>query len=36
MATSAWNGIVRIGELDGDMNAIERQSEDFRVRIDRA
>jgi hypothetical protein len=31
-----WNGIVRIGEFDGDMNAIERQSKDISVTIDRA
>src|SRR5918998_6859132 len=24
-----WNGIVRIGEFDGEMDAIERQSDDF-------
>ena len=31
-----FNGIVRIGEFDGDMDAIERQSDDFRVTIERA
>jgi hypothetical protein len=31
-----WNGIVRIGEFDGEMNAIERQSDDFSVTIERA
>jgi hypothetical protein len=31
-----FNGIVRIGEFDGDMDAIERQSESFRVTIERA
>ncbi len=31
-----FNGIVRIGEFDGDMDAIERQSEDFSVTIERA
>jgi hypothetical protein len=31
-----FDGIVRIGELDGDVNAIERQSEDFSVTIERA
>ena len=30
-----WNGIVRIGEFDGEMDAIERQSEDFTVTIER-
>lgn len=30
-----FNGIVRIGEFDGDMDAIERQSEDFSVTIER-
>jgi hypothetical protein len=29
-------GIVRIGEFDGDIDAIERQSEDFSVTIERA
>jgi hypothetical protein len=32
----SFNGIVRIGEFDGDMHAIERQSDDFRVTIERA
>ncbi len=31
-----WNGIVRIGEFDGEMDAIERQSDDFSVTIERA
>jgi hypothetical protein len=31
-----FNGIVRIGEFDGDIDAIERQSEDFTVTIERA
>jgi hypothetical protein len=31
-----FNGIVRIGEIDGDMDALERQSEDFSVTIERA
>ena len=31
-----FGGIVRIGELDGDIDAIERQSEDFSVTIERA
>lgn len=31
-----FNGIVRIGEFDGGMDAIERQSEDFSVTIERA
>ena len=31
-----FNGIVRIGELDGEMDAIERQSGDFSVTIERA
>lgn len=31
-----FNGIVRIGEFDGGMGAIERQSGDFSVRIERA
>jgi hypothetical protein len=30
-----FNGIVRIGEFDGEMGAIERQSEDFTVTIQR-
>jgi len=29
-----FNGIIRIGEFDGDMDAIERQSEDFSVTIE--
>jgi hypothetical protein len=31
-----FNGIVRIGEFDGAMEAIERQSEDFSAAIERA
>ena len=31
-----FNGIVRIGEFDGDMDAIERQSEDFSATISEA
>jgi hypothetical protein len=31
-----FNGIVRIGQFDGDMDAIERQDEDFSVTIERA
>ena len=31
-----WNGIVRIGEFDGEMDAIERQSDDFSVTIELA
>ena len=31
-----WNGIVRIGEFDGEMDAIERQSDAFSVTIERA
>jgi hypothetical protein len=31
-----WNGIVRIGAFDGEMDAIERQSDDFSVTIERA
>ena len=31
-----FNGIVRIGQVDGDMDAIERQDEDFSVTIERA
>jgi hypothetical protein len=30
-----FNGIVRIGEVDGEMDAIERQSEDLTVTIER-
>jgi hypothetical protein len=30
-----WNGIVRSGEFDAEMDAIERQSDDFNVRIER-
>jgi hypothetical protein len=32
----SFNGIVRIGEFDGDMDALGRQSEDFRATIERA
>jgi len=31
-----YNGIVRVGEFEGGMEAIERQSDDFSVRIERA
>jgi hypothetical protein len=31
-----FDGIVRIGEFDGDMEALERQSADFSVTIERA
>ena len=31
-----FNGIVRIGELDGDIDALERQSGDFSATIERA
>ncbi|CAA9536321.1 MAG: hypothetical protein AVDCRST_MAG05-4908 [uncultured Rubrobacteraceae bacterium] len=31
-----FNGIVRIGEFEGDLGAIERQSGDFSVTIERA
>jgi NAD(P)-dependent dehydrogenase (short-subunit alcohol dehydrogenase family) len=31
-----WNGIVRIGEFDGEMDAIARMSDDFDVTIERA
>ena len=31
-----FNGIVRIGEFDGEMDAIERQGGDFRVTIEHA
>ena len=31
-----FNGIVRIGEFDGEMDAIESQGEDFSVTIERA
>jgi hypothetical protein len=31
----AFDGIARIGELDGDVDALERQSEDFNVTIER-
>ena len=30
-----FNGIVRIGEFDGEMDAIERQSQDFTATIER-
>jgi hypothetical protein len=32
----SFNGIVRIGEFDGEIDAVERQSEDFSVTIERA
>ncbi len=35
-ARSFVNGIVRIGRLDGDMDALERRHEDFSVTIERA
>src|SRR5215208_4140204 len=31
-----FNGIVHIGEFDSEMDAIERQSDDFSVKIERA
>jgi hypothetical protein len=31
-----FDGIVRIGELDGDTHALEGKSEDFSVTIERA
>jgi hypothetical protein len=31
-----FNGIVRTGEFDGDIGALERQREDFSVTIERA
>jgi hypothetical protein len=31
-----FNGIVSIGEFDGEMDAIERQNEDFSATIERA
>jgi hypothetical protein len=31
-----FNGTVRIGEFDADMDAIERQSEDFNAAVERA
>ena len=31
-----FNGIVRIGEFDGELDAIERQGQDFSVTIERA
>ena len=31
-----FNGIVRIGEFDGEMDAIKRHSDDFSVTIERA
>jgi hypothetical protein len=31
-----FDGIVRIGEFDGDLDALERQSDDFDVSIERA
>jgi hypothetical protein len=32
----SFNGIVRIGAFDGVMDAIERQSDDFSITIERA
>jgi hypothetical protein len=32
----SFNGIVRIGEFDGDIDALERQSDDFSISIERA
>ena len=34
-AAPYFNGIVRIGEFDGEIDAIERQSEDFSATIER-
>src|SRR3954468_15100404 len=34
-AAPYWNGIVRIGELDGDMSAVKRLPEGTRVTIER-
>jgi hypothetical protein len=34
-AAPYWNGIVRIGKLDGDMSAVERLPEGTRVTIER-
>lgn len=34
-AAPYFNGIVRIGEFDGEMDAIERQGEDFSIIIER-
>jgi hypothetical protein len=31
-----FNGIVHLGEIDGDMDALEHQSDDFSVTIERA
>ena len=31
-----FDGIVRLGEFDGDMEALERQSDDFEIAIERA
>ena len=31
-----FNGIVRIGEFDGEMDAIKRQSDDFSATVERA
>ena len=31
-----FNGIVRIGEFDGEMGAVERQRDDFSVTVERA
>jgi hypothetical protein len=35
-AAPFFNGIVRIGEFDGDIDAFELQSTDFNVTIERA
>ena len=31
-----WTGIMRIGELDGDMSAVAQQSSDFTATVERA
>jgi hypothetical protein len=35
-ARSFVNGIVRIGRLDGDIDALDRQHQDFSATIERA
>jgi hypothetical protein len=35
-AAPFFNGIVRLGEFDGDIDALERQSDDLSVTIERA
>jgi hypothetical protein len=35
-AAPFFNGIVRIGEFDGGTDALERQSDDFGITIERA